>query len=646
MSASKGDEDEMREPITDVEPTLASGPPEDMPFVDDLSATEDPLPPRPVAKLEAAPVPAAVVAQLPRATKDRGIFGCESSARFDVLEAEGYQVMGIWTSERADAPGHAICRRGRELYFAKVAPADTRTVAGRRLHNEMVMTCAFVERGRRRELGHRIAAPVDVGYKDDTAYLVQEHIPGVSLERLLRAAMRSVMPSPLSVAQVVHIARHAALGLHAVHQVIGDDGQPGQLVHADVAPRSLIVGEAGEVRLVSWGFACRAGQVWPDRELTLGSLEALSPEHVRSAPLQQSSDLFALGRLLWQMLTGRALFDARVPREAVASVLEPLPRPSSVRPEVPAALDRLVQSLTAPRVEDRCGSARDVIASLDTLDCGPAALDELAARVRDADAMSWAVIAKMREPAVVALDDFVVPVPYGRSFMLEDLPFAGVAPPAPPPRVVGGSTSDHVVATPLHTPPVPPRPARPSRRTSFVAAAVVVVGLGAWLLSSPSVNHRTVGVPFLELERGLLATSTLSAELVGLLEGPRRALDRPDAVAQSKLVPRAVSFAAGDSAAGAVAWVRAVRAAEQERRRVVLSRLESLLAALPTRDVHNSPELAAFVTFVGGQLSALPPSDAQRLRSRLDMLSAPGVDRADAEQASAEFTAALLGLDP
>ena len=89
-----------------------------------------------------------------------------------------------------------------------------------------------------------------------------------------------------------------------------------------------------------------------------------------------------------------------------------------------------------------------------------------------------------------------------------------------------------------------------------------------------------------------------------------------------------------------------MRAAEQERRRVVLSRLESLLVALPTRDVHSSPELAAFVTFIRGQLSALPPSDAQRLRSRLDMLSAAGVERADAEQASAEFTAALLGLDP
>jgi hypothetical protein len=95
-----------------------------------------------------------------------------------VLDAEGYQVLGIWTSEQPDAPGHAICRREREVYFAKVAPADARTVAGRRLHNEMVMTCAFVERGRRGELAHRIAAPVDVGYTHDTAYLVQQHIPG------------------------------------------------------------------------------------------------------------------------------------------------------------------------------------------------------------------------------------------------------------------------------------------------------------------------------------------------------------------------------------------------------------------------------------------------------------------------------------
>lgn len=169
--------------------------------------------------------------------RDRGIFGCESSARFDVLDAEGYQVLGIWTSEQPDAPGHAICWREREVYFAKVAPADARTVAGRRLHNEMVMTCAFVERGRRGELAHRIAAPVDVGYTDDTAYLVQQHVPGVSLERLLRAVTRPVLPCPLSVARAVHIARQAALALDAVHQVSDDDGQPAQLVHADFRSR-------------------------------------------------------------------------------------------------------------------------------------------------------------------------------------------------------------------------------------------------------------------------------------------------------------------------------------------------------------------------------------------------------------------------
>jgi hypothetical protein len=150
----------------------------------------------------------------------------------------------------------------------------------------------------------------------------------------------------------------------------------------------------------------------------------------------------------------------------------------------------------------------------------------------------------------------------------------------------------------------------------------------------------------LELERGLLSTSTLSPELKVRLDRARAALDRPDAVAPTDLPPRAGSFAAGEPSTDAVAWLRVVRAAEQERRRVVLSRLESLLIALPARATHDTPELAAFVTFVRGQLPALPPSDAQRLRSRLDTLSAAGVDRADAEQASAEFTAALLGLDP
>lgn len=650
MSASMGDEDDLREPITDVEVTLASGPPEGMaPFVDDLSATDDPRvgPPTlpPPRALEPPAVPALVAANLPRATRDRGIFGCESSARFDVLEAAGYQVMGIWTSERSDAPGHAICRRQGELYFAKVAPADTRTIAGRRLHNEMVMTCAFVERGRRRELGHRIAAPVDVGYEGDTAYLVQQHIPGVSLERLLRASLRSVAPSPLSIAQVVHIARHTALALDAVHRVTDDDARPAQLVHADVAPRSVLVGEAGEVRLVSWGFACRAGQLWQDRELTLGSLEALSPEHVRSAPLQQSSDLFALGRLLWQMLSGRWLFDLRVPREAVASVLAPLPRLGTLRPDLPAALEQLLFSLTALQPEERCASAAEVIARLDALDCGPAALDELAERVRSADGRSWELITKMREPARLSLDDVVVPVPYGRSFMLEDLPFDGVVPAVAAPRMVG-SSSDHVVASPLHTPPVPAQPVRPPRRFVYLAAAAVVGLLGLWWPRTPDFNSRTVGVPFLELERGLLATSTLSPELTARLDRAREALDRPGLAPATEPGPAAASFVAGGSSASAVTWLRSVRTSEQERRRVVLSQLDALVRALPDRSDSDTPELAVFVGFMRTQLSVLSPRDAERLHARMDSLSTTGADRADAEQASAEFTAALLGLDP
>ena len=646
MSAPGGDEDEMREPITDVEPTLASGPPDGMPWVDDLSATEDPVPPARVAKLQPEPVPAAVATQLARATKDRGIFGCESSARFDGLAAEGYDVLGIWTSERPDAPGHAICRRERELYFVKVAPKDTASIAGRRLYNEMVMTCAFVERGRRGQVAHRIAGPVDVGHKDDTAYLVQEYIAGVSWERLVDVAARAPLPVP----QIVHLAREAAVALDAIHHVSDDDGQPARLVHADLGARSVVVGEGGEVRVVSWGFARRSGNIWPSGELTLGSLDALSPEHVRSAPLQQSSDLFALGRLIWQLSTGHRLFDARAPREAVLRVLERLAPPSSLRAGLPVALDALVHKLTALQPEERYASAREVVAALDAVDCGSARPAELGELVRGADPKTWAILERMRAPATPNLDEFVVPVPYGRSFMMEveDHGFRGVmAQPAPPPRLLGQtSTSDHPPPTSAPRPVAPKVPPRPVRSPAWwVAASVAVVLLGVAWLGRGHPQQRAVGVPFSGLERELLMTSTVTPSLASALERARSVVDRAEALSQATRQPPVL--VAGAPSSEALSWLLEVRGAEQARRREVLGQLEVLLAAVPTQASPDSPPVQAFSAYLAAQLSSLPQADAERLRRRLDVLAArPELARTDAEQALAEFTAVMLGLDP
>lgn len=649
MSASKGDEDEMREPITDVEATLASGPPDGMsPFVDDLSATDDPLLPRPAAKLEPEPVPAAVAAQLARSTRDRGIFGCESSARFDGLAAEGYDVLGIWTSERPDAPGHAICRRDRELYFVKVAPKDTASIAGRRLYNEMVMTCAFVERARRGHIAHRIAGPVDVGHKDDTAYLVQEHVRGVSWERLVDAAARA----PLSVPQLVHLAREAALALDAIHQVIDDDGQPARLVHGDFGARSLVVGEAGEVRVVSWGFARRSGHIWPSEELTLGSLDALSPEHVRSAPLQQSSDLFALGRLIWQLCTGRRLFDARTPREAVVGVLEPLAPPSSLRVRLPGALDALVHKLTALQPEERPSSAREVVAALDALGFGPPDPAELGELIRGADAKTWAILERMRAPAAPNLDEFVVPVPYGRSFMIEveDRGFGGVmAPPAPSPRVLAQtSTSDHGPPDkPSRLPPPNPSPRRVRKPAWWAVGSLAVLVLSLTWLGWGHQQQRAVGVPFSGLERELLMTATVTPRLASALDRARSVVGRLDASGEPALRGAQPTFPTGAPSSDALRWLLDVRAAEQARRREVLGRLEVLLGAVPSRASHDEPSVQAFSAYLAEQLSSLPLAEADRLRRRLDTLGGqPELARTDAEQASAEFGAIVLGLDP
>ena len=151
-------------------------------------------------------------------------------------------------------------------------------------------------------------------------YIVMPLVDGVTLGTLLDESEHTgVRPSPAVVAEVI---AQAAEGLHAAHIARAPDGTPLRIVHRDVSPANIMIELNGTVRVADFGVA------WAVERATRtlagevkGNLRYLSPEQLRNEPLDPRSDVFALGIVAWEALSGRMLFGAENPAAAVHQIL-------------------------------------------------------------------------------------------------------------------------------------------------------------------------------------------------------------------------------------------------------------------------------------------------------------------------------------
>ena len=140
-------------------------------------------------------------------------------------------------------------------------------------------------------------------------YVVMEYVEGRSLETVLSvAAMRQ---RPMSETFACHVVSEVADALHHAHTLMDEHGRPLGIVHRDVSPENIRVGASGEVKLVDFGVAY---SLLPGREATTasvlrGDIAYASPERLRLEKVDHRSDLFSLGLVLLELLTGRHLFD-------------------------------------------------------------------------------------------------------------------------------------------------------------------------------------------------------------------------------------------------------------------------------------------------------------------------------------------------
>jgi hypothetical protein len=218
-------------------------------------------------------------------------------------------------------------------------------VAIKRVHRELSRDPEFHGvLGREFALGARIVDRRVVGLielldQDGAQLLVMELVPGVSLRKLLDVARERGERVPLPIA--LEIARDVASALAAAHSTVGDDGRTLGIVHRDVSPHNVLISYEGLVKVTDFGVARAIAVDSVSRSLSRlrGKPAYFAPEQLRGGRASVRSDVWSLGVVAFELLTGKRLFKGRSDLETLRNVLEAeIPRVDVLRPDVPSAV--------------------------------------------------------------------------------------------------------------------------------------------------------------------------------------------------------------------------------------------------------------------------------------------------------------------
>jgi eukaryotic-like serine/threonine-protein kinase len=216
----------------------------------------------------------------------------------------------------------------------------------------------FIERFRREAknaaaLNHpNIVSIYDRGEAEDTYYIAMEYLDGRTLKELIvgRGA------APVNVA--IEYARQILSALRFAHRH--------GIVHRDIKPHNVLVDGEGRVKVTDFGIARAGTSQMTEAGSIVGTAQYLSPEQARGGEVDPRSDLYSLGVVLYELLTGKTPFDGETPVEIAMKHLSNTPKPpSKLRPDVPRELDMVVMRALAKNPDDRYQSADEMEADLE-----------------------------------------------------------------------------------------------------------------------------------------------------------------------------------------------------------------------------------------------------------------------------------------
>src|ERR687895_267673 len=248
---------------------------------------------------------------------------------------------------------------GMSSVYRAFDPTLERWVAIKLMHRDISNDPDQLERFRREaravaQLNHpHVVTVIDAGEDDGAPYIVFEYVEGETLKDRIRRLGR--LPVSEAVAYAIEIGR--ALSCAHAHR----------LVHRDVKPQNVLIDPDGRAKVTDFGIARSMeaqGLTAPGR--VLGTTDCVSPEQALGHEVTEQSDIYSLGIVLYEMLTGEVPFKADTQvAVAMQHVREPLPDVQRRRPEISAALAAAVDRATAKEVDNRYGTVDEMVHDLE-----------------------------------------------------------------------------------------------------------------------------------------------------------------------------------------------------------------------------------------------------------------------------------------
>ncbi len=189
-------------------------------------------------------------------------------------------------------------------------------------------------------------------------YIAMEFVHGITVRDLMRrhAELKSLIPVDLGVFIISRVCR----GLEYAHDKRDAQGVPLHVVHRDINPNNLMISSEGEVKITDFGVA-KARNLMQDREgsMIMGKAPFMSPEQARGEVTDKRSDLFSLGAVMFELLTGKSLFNRGGDAWAVMQnvISSPIPSPRSLNPNIPPALENILLKILEREVDRRYADA-------------------------------------------------------------------------------------------------------------------------------------------------------------------------------------------------------------------------------------------------------------------------------------------------
>jgi serine/threonine protein kinase/tetratricopeptide (TPR) repeat protein len=283
-------------------------------------------------------------AKIPPPAKTELASGSTFAGRYQIIEELGKGGMGkvykVWDTEVREKVALKLLN--------PLTAGDEKTIE--RFRNELKLA---------RQIAHRnVCRMYHLAREDETYYITMECVAGEDLKSSIRRM------GPLSIGKAISIAQQVCRGLSEAHRL--------GVIHRDLKPHNIMVDREGNARIMDFGIArsLRTKGI-TDTGVVVGTPEYMSPEQVEGKQVDQRSDIYSLGAILFEMITGKVPFDGDTPLSiAVKHTTTASPDPRELNHQIPEELSRVILRCMEKDKRARYQSAQDLLARLTQVEQG------------------------------------------------------------------------------------------------------------------------------------------------------------------------------------------------------------------------------------------------------------------------------------